>query len=785
MRHRDRCEDASHATHPVNQGGPTALPRGKSNALRWIEPRIDSALARIPAFITLTLDEWRAAPDCVFERCQARLPASVRLAVRSDARAEDGEQTHAGAFSTRLNVDWAHLGRAISEVVADLGATGDAIIVQAMAQSMRYTGVAATHRIDDGAPWYCIELDASGEPCVTAGRASGRLYAFARDQARGFSSSSSRMTPAATAALRLIMHIEDVVGNVPVEIEFALCGSSDDDLQAELLQVRRFPKAQSRWLQPAVRQGPAPLLPSLAALAERDSLTAVAGSGTVYSLMADWNPAELIGSHPRPLALSLFERLIADGVWWQARSSLGYRAAPSPAVPLLAVLAGRPFVDVRRSANSLLPAALDGDAAERIVRHWLAKLAALPELHDKVEFAVYRTATDFRRDVDVANEYAEVLTGPERAAWAQQLQTLTAAMMTSDVASARPPARAPGGDAVAFVQAAIDTARAFAVVARIAFVAGAQMRSAEARGALAMERLQQLVALASPRDATADPWLLAEAGYDQALRSGMFDIRQEPWRVSQRRFAGAGSGPRDVPDAAFELTIVEQRAIAALLRDANIPLPAVEWLAFAQRATARRECAKRVLGYAIDRVFAAMLADGAHAGMTADDLSWLTLSQWFDGRVLDPEARHRRWTVATGDARRRYQEQSRIITSPVLRNELDRFLADSLGILPNFVGRQTVEGRVEVVTDPASAPRDALRGRVVAIVQADPGYDWLFACNIAGLVTAWGGANSHMAIRCAETGTTAAIGCGEAAFARIAQSTHARIDPQAACIWTP
>ena len=47
------------------------------------------------------------------------------------------------------------------------------------------------------------------------------------------------------------------------------------------------------------------------------------------------------------------------------------------------------------------------------------------------------------------------------------------------------------------------------------------------------------------------------------------------------------------------------------------------------------------------------------------------------------------------------------------------------------------------------------------IESADPGYDWIFSHGIAGLVTKYGGANSHMAIRSAEFGIPAAIGLGE------------------------
>jgi phosphoenolpyruvate-protein kinase (PTS system EI component) len=55
----------------------------------------------------------------------------------------------------------------------------------------------------------------------------------------------------------------------------------------------------------------------------------------------------------------------------------------------------------------------------------------------------------------------------------------------------------------------------------------------------------------------------------------------------------------------------------------------------------------------------------------------------------------------------------------------------------------------------------------VCVENADPGFDWIFAKGIRGLVTKFGGANSHMAIRCAELGVPAAIGCGEQAFRRL------------------
>ena len=53
-----------------------------------------------------------------------------------------------------------------------------------------------------------------------------------------------------------------------------------------------------------------------------------------------------------------------------------------------------------------------------------------------------------------------------------------------------------------------------------------------------------------------------------------------------------------------------------------------------------------------------------------------------------------------------------------------------------------------------------LKNKIIMIKSADPGYDYLFSKKISGLITQYGGANSHMAVRCAELGIPAVIGVG-------------------------
>jgi phosphohistidine swiveling domain-containing protein len=69
-----------------------------------------------------------------------------------------------------------------------------------------------------------------------------------------------------------------------------------------------------------------------------------------------------------------------------------------------------------------------------------------------------------------------------------------------------------------------------------------------------------------------------------------------------------------------------------------------------------------------------------------------------------------------------------------------------------------------------------LEGLIVLIPQADPGFDWLFGHGIAGLITMYGGANSHMTIRAAEFGIPAAVGVGQALYEQLAGAKLIELD---------
>jgi len=119
---------------------------------------------------------------------------------------------------------------------------------------------------------------------------------------------------------------------------------------------------------------------------------------------------------------------------------------------------------------------------------------------------------------------------------------------------------------------------------------------------------------------------------------------------------------------------------------------------------------------------------------------------------------------------------------------LPQLLSDQAGVHivpfqvshPNFITQKNITAQCLLL----HSERDklSLKDRVIMIEGADPGFDWIFSQKIAGLITMYGGANSHMAIRCAEFGIPAAIGCGEQRFDLLLKSNKVHLDCAAGLI---
>ena len=92
----------------------------------------------------------------------------------------------------------------------------------------------------------------------------------------------------------------------------------------------------------------------------------------------------------------------------------------------------------------------------------------------------------------------------------------------------------------------------------------------------------------------------------------------------------------------------------------------------------------------------------------------------------------------------------------------------------NYITSRRVEGKV--INLDKLKTFDSIENKIILLENADPGYDFIFSKKIKGLVTCFGGANSHMSIRCLELEIPAIIGAGSKNFKNIMQSNYIQID---------
>jgi len=768
----------------------------KAETLERLQGKLSSF--QILPLLSFTIKRWREQEKALLSALVVQFPDQA-IIVRSSTLLEDGKlTTHAGQFKSLLAIPTSNLkalGAAIDEVAASFcGGDFDQILVQPVLRNVSMSGVAMTRSFEDGAPYYVINYDdESGRTdSVTGGTHINKTVLIYRN-APLHTIRSERLL----MLVKAIHELERVCGAVPLDIEFGM----DTEGALYLFQVRRISLWQNWRAEVGIEVDAR--LPLLVAFVEErgKSRAGLVGGTSVFGVMPDWNPAEMIGTTPCRLAASLYRELITRSVWREGRAQMGYRRLAGE--ELMVLIGGHPYIDVRNSFNSFLPQDLDEDIASPLVEAWLARLRDHPEFHDKIEFEVALTCKDFSFDETLRERYPGVLDAQRAALFSARLQQLTnnclelgpkgsLARAETDIGLLAcrqqlrplPNGDLPGGLAALLLvrnlldECALLGALPFSIIARHAFIAEALLRSALRRGAFRPERLEafkrsirtvsgELAAdsQAVQKGLLAPDAFLAKYGH---LRPGTYDVRSLRYADRKNVIFGVNAPSALSKETHFALTQAERRAIDMLLQeDRYTHIDGVGLLEYARRSIAGREYAKFVFTRNISDALEGLIAWIEHLGLSRENLAHLGLDDVFSSS----------FDSGSQDITRHF---ARLSSKNKLDHEICRAIKmgflicgpNDLLVVPlhraqaNFITDRHVHGPVAFV-DASSAELKRLKDMLVCIEGADPGFDWIFTQGIAGLITKYGGANSHMAIRCAEFELPAAIGCGEQLFSRV------------------
>ncbi len=773
----------------------------KARTLELFRPLLKKS--EICESVYFTVNEWSNNPHDIVRKIQHKFCYS-NIIVRSSTLNEDGVDTSmAGAFHSSMNIDSSSenaIKGAIKQVIESYGklrCDNDEVLVQRMINPVSMSGVIFSHDLNTGAPYYVVNYDdLSGKTdTITSGNGdTSRTLLIYRTHIHDLQSSRFRRL------LESVKEIEGLSASPGLDIEFAV--TKDETIY--IFQIRRL-AVQENWNRNISNKIDMSLKEIAEFLTKRfQARYDIAGHSSIFGEMPDWNPAEMIGPAPRPLSRSLYENLITNSVWAEARAEMGYRDLSGR--PLMVNLGGRVYIDVRESFNSFLANDLDPSIAEKLACAWIERLKLNPELHDKIEFEVAITSYAFDFDQKIS-PISNLLSEGEIKKYKKSLKRLTNDIILEKRASIRQQMdriesldinrkallqKRSQNNQINIARDLLNNCRAwgtkpFSILARDAFIAESFLRSMEALNILTSRRLNSfrksistiLTEFLISMEALKKNEIKKKAFIERFghLRPGTYDILAV--RYSKREKMGL-LGPVSLDSHQisnpFKFSDVEKESVNRALISEGLEFDSDVLFNFIRKAISGREYSKFIFSRNISDALELIAEWGVTIGLNREELSFLTIDQIFQTLTHTfHEPIETRLRNLSEEAFKEY-EISQALRLPYLISSIeDIYIVPLLKSRPNFITKKRMECPLHYLSGheiQSSCPD----GHIILTERADPGYDWIFLNPIAGLITKYGGSNSHMAIRCAELGIPAAIGCGEQLFELLHQANRVMLD---------
>lgn len=704
------------------------------------------------------------------------------LAIRSSSSMEDTlEYSNAGAFASFLNVppEYNAIREAIEKVYQSYHdeETDEEILIQPMLEGIKKSGVVFTEDMDTFADYYIVNFYEGDDSSVVTSGSSNELKTFVQYKYSERPIKDKDMD----GLITVCRQIENFLNNSALDIEFAI----DSAGKVFIFQVRPIAKGNR---EECVKIN---LKITLNRIYKKVKKLSVAhpfllGHTTCFGVMPDWNPAEILGVRPKKLAISLYKELVTDNVWAHQRYNYGYRDLTMH--PLMISLCGVPYIDTRITFNSFIPKNLNIRISEKLVNYYLNKLSMYPKYHDKIEFEIVYSCYylglheklkellkyGFNENEIIRIEFSLLeltnsIIDPKNGLYKDDIAKISILeknynkIIQSDISIV---------DKIYWLIEECKTygTLPFAGVARAGFIAVQFLRSFVDIGIISEKEYDSYMNSLETvnRKMNRDLQRLYRGEIIKAdflktyghIRPGTYDILSKRYdEAFDEYFAGSGLPDIAEPEKMFSFSKEQMTRMQLELEENGLAITADELMSFIKESIEGREYLKFVFTKSVSRILQLVGELGDRVGIPVEDMAYLDISIVKQLYV----------DLFTGDIRTifmeniennkiQYQSAVRVKLPSIIVKPEDVYSFYLLDEEPNFITQKSVTSDIVLMSD---IEGQEFEGKIVFTRAADPGYDFLFTKGIGGLVTQFGGVNSHMAVRCAELGIPAVIGVGE------------------------
>jgi len=687
------------------------------------------------------------------------------IIIRSDSEDEDSfQESSAGKFLSIGPIDKTDKSKVLASIKKVFNSyskysSNSKVIIQDYVEDIQSSGVITTRVLQNAAPYYCISISFSQiSDEVTAGISNNIKNIYVHKNVKKLEGSYKKYQK----LLNLINELIEFTSYDLLDIEFA----TDKKNKIYLLQVRPLLVDSGR------NDNKKALIKNIRGFQQlQNKTTNTYGSRTLFSNMSDWNPAEMLGESPDNLAITLYKTYITNDTWYKQRKEFGYRGEVSQ--NLMFNFGNKCYIDIRASLNSFLTKSLTIEECERIVDFQIQKLIKNPELHDKIEFEVANTSYLFGLEEKIKTEYKQILPNKSLLNWANDLKTLeknhgkiltrNLNLINNFYIKLKPSLNFFDPKVVNLIKK--NMAIPFSHHARLAFIYFSQLNHFVKKGVISEEEKQELLNNLNTISSlfTDDLHKIKNKQLSQKsfinkyghIRPNNYDLRSKNIREQGKDFVDFLIDNLEEKSEIVTSSNKTLKNIQNFLKKDKYLQNYQNWYYMFKESIIAREKSKFMYSKAID----------------------LTLNQLKNSNNLDKNRLHTlNFENFVNKEETIYENLIEDFELPDLITTSNDFLYFSnLNTKPNFIGQKSVKGKVHYVTQNKDFN---CKNKIILLPSADPGWDWILNLPIKGMITKFGGPNSHMAIRAAEKNLTSVFGVGDDLFNEIKNSNILQIDPK-------
>ncbi len=742
--------------------------------------------AIIPKLTIVKVKDFLNKKKTVLNKVINNFDKNCYLIVRSSSITEDtNKKSNAGRYESipmvkNRKID---IEDAINKVINsyEKNKNNSIVFIQKMISDCNFSGVITTCNLNNQAPYYVINyFDGKDTSAATSGKANTKNYFQFKYGNLGDKKFNK--------IIELAKELENKFNNNYLDIEFGFKKGKVYLFQVRpiILNNKIISFNKNKFKNSLIK-----MKNKIIKLKRRNHN--LFGKTSFFGVMPDWNPAEMIGVKPKALAFSLYQELITDFIWAKNREKYGFIDLTSN--HLMSNFLGTPYIDIRVDFNSWIPKKINYVTKEKLVNYYLNLFRKNHNFHDKIEFKILFTCFNAETEDRLRKIEPQILSLNEKQQIKKELKKITLNSIykidkdinkISILKKKQFQVNKSQIYSIDKIYWYIEDCKRygtepFAGLARAGFIAVELLNSMVNKKIIKQKEkdlfFQNLKSITS--EILSDKNLSKKDFCNKYghLRPSTYDILSKNYKENYdtlfKKDKSVNNKFKKI--SKFRLSKESKEKVQKFLKKLDKKLSLKDFIDYLTKGIQFREYSKFIFTKSIDYIFDEIKYLSIRNDIKISKLSHLNIKMlkelYYNLNNQDMKILLKKNIKENLDDFNfnQFVELPQVIINP---NDVFYF-TEKIG-KPNFFGNNIAEGDILHLDNNNIQNLD---NKIVCIRGADPGYDFIFDHKIIGLITEYGGANSHMSIRCSELNIPAAIGIGSISFDDIVSSKKAYLDP--------